>query len=179
MCARGPARPERRPRTGVTDRGRARADDRVPRWSPEPVCDLAERGRANYRTMPEQRQRAEVPIVRQDDSPPTMGLLEEFPVTPPDPSLLFDVKDIELSGAQVCHPFGTATTYNRSISRSVASTLQALEVARIRRPSTRTTAGNRPGAIDRRDARHHRQRHTVSESIHRRAPLDASRPRAT
>ena len=44
--------------------------------------------------------------MRQDDSPLAMGFLEELLVTPPDPSLLFDIEDIDVSGAHVCHHFG-------------------------------------------------------------------------
>jgi hypothetical protein len=41
-----------------------------------------------YRAAREQRQRPEVPIMREDDSSLPMGLLQELGITPPLPSLL-------------------------------------------------------------------------------------------
>jgi hypothetical protein len=56
---------------------------------------------AHNRTMSEQRQRAEVRIVREDDSSLAMGLLEELLIAPPVSPRLSHIQDVESSASQV------------------------------------------------------------------------------
>ena len=61
---------------------------------------------AHHGTATEQRQRAEVPIVREDNSPVAMGLLHQLVIAPLMPSTLSHVQDIEPSAAQMRHDLG-------------------------------------------------------------------------
>jgi len=61
---------------------------------------------AHHRMTSEQRQRAEVSIVSEDNSPLAMGLLEQLVIAPPMPSPFSHVQDVEPSAAQMRHDVG-------------------------------------------------------------------------